>query len=55
VKISLNNIENKYNRKVLLRYLSGDSAFATPESKAKWVAKHGSKGQKEAAQNADTE
>jgi hypothetical protein len=55
VKISLNNIENKYNRKVLLRYLSGDSAFATPESKAKWVAKHGSKGQKDAAQNADTE
>jgi hypothetical protein len=55
VKIGLNDITNKYNRKVLLHNLNGNSAFATPESKAKWVAKHGSKGQKEAAQNADTE
>jgi hypothetical protein len=54
MKIGLNDITNKYRRKILLRNLSGDSAFATPESKQKWLAKHGSKAQKEAAQN-DTE
>ena len=43
VKIGLNDAANKTNRKTLLRNLSGDSAFATPESKARWQAKHGSR------------
>jgi hypothetical protein len=47
VKIGLNDKENKANRKNLIRLLSGDSAFATPESKAKWLAKHGSKSKTE--------
>jgi len=40
VKIGLNDPANKAHRKTLLQNLSGDSAFATPESKAKWQAKH---------------
>jgi len=43
VKIGLNGAEDKWTRKFLLRNLQGDSAFATPESKQKWLAKHGSK------------
>ena len=43
VKIGMNDAENKWARKHLLRNLTGDSAFATPESKAKWQAKHGKK------------
>ena len=41
VRIGMNDAENKAHRKTLLRNLSGDSAFATPESKARWMEKHG--------------
>jgi hypothetical protein len=40
VKIGLKGAEFKVVRKTLLRNLSGDSAFATPESKAKWEKKY---------------
>jgi hypothetical protein len=43
VRIGMNDITNKVHRKTLLQNLTGDSAFATPESKAKWLAKHGGK------------
>jgi hypothetical protein len=43
VKIGMNDAEHKIARKLLLQNLAGDSAFATPESKAKWQAKHGKK------------
>jgi hypothetical protein len=43
VKIGLNDTEHKQTRKYLLRNLAGDSAFATPESKQKWLEKHGAK------------
>jgi len=43
VKIGMSGPEDKWARKFLLRNLTGDSAFATPESKAKWQAKHGKK------------
>lgn len=55
VKLGMNDADNKANRKILLRNLTGDSAFATPESKAKWQAKHGSNKNKEVADNADAE
>jgi hypothetical protein len=41
VKIGMNDTDNKCARKHLLRNLKGDSAFATPESKARWLTKHG--------------
>jgi|GEM_PF-4064731 len=40
VKIGLNGAEDKWTRKFLLRNLQGDSAFATPESKERWLLKH---------------
>ena len=40
VKIGMNDISNKDYRRQLLRNLSGDAAFATAESRAKWQAKH---------------
>jgi len=40
VKIGLNGAEDKWTRKFLLRNLQGDSAFATPESKERWLNKH---------------
>ena len=40
VKLEMNDVENKWHRRYLLRNLKGDSAFATPESKAKWQTKH---------------
>jgi hypothetical protein len=43
VRIGMNDITNKVHRKHLLQNLTGDSAFATPASKAKWLAKHGGK------------
>jgi hypothetical protein len=43
VRIGMNDITNKVHRKTLLQNLTGDSAFATPESKARWMEKHGSK------------
>ena len=43
VRLSMNSAENKAHRKLLLRNLSGDSAFATIESKERWQAVHGSK------------
>jgi hypothetical protein len=55
VKIGMNDITNKCNRRTCLRFLRGDSAFATPESKQKWLAKHGSKAQKEAAHNGNSD
>jgi len=51
VKVGLNDADNKWARKLLLKNLKGDSAFATPESKAKWMAKHGSKKNTEVAVN----
>jgi hypothetical protein len=35
VRIGMNDITNKVHRKTLLQNLTGDSAFATPESKAR--------------------
>jgi hypothetical protein len=43
VRIGMNDITNKVHRKTLLRGLSGDAAFATVESKERWLAKHGTK------------
>ena len=43
VKLGMNDVENKANRKLLLRNLTGDAAFATAASKEKWLAKHGAK------------
>jgi hypothetical protein len=43
VRIGMNDITNKVHRKTLLQNLTGDSAFATPESKARWLKKHGNK------------
>jgi len=44
LKIGLNNsTTDKAHRKTLMRFLSGDSAFATAESKERWLATHGSK------------
>jgi hypothetical protein len=40
VRIGMNDADNKMHRRLLLRNLSGDAAFATPESKARWQAKH---------------
>ncbi|MCL1964930.1 MAG: hypothetical protein FWF69_07700 [Firmicutes bacterium] len=40
VRIGMNDAENKSHRKTLLRNLTGDAAFATAESKARWQAKH---------------
>jgi hypothetical protein len=40
VKLGMNDADNKWVRRYLLRNLEGDTAFATPESKAKWQAKH---------------
>ena len=40
VKIGMNDASNKDYRRQLLRNLSGDAAFATAESRAKWQAKH---------------
>jgi hypothetical protein len=51
VRIGMNDITNKVHRKTLLQNLTGDSAFATPESKAKWLAKHGGKKYTEEVEN----
>jgi hypothetical protein len=55
VKIGMNDADNKWARKLLLRNLKGDSAFATPESKQRWLAKHGSKKNTEVEVNEATE
>ncbi|GHU77120.1 hypothetical protein FACS1894188_10790 [Clostridia bacterium] len=39
-KLKMDGAENKWTRRYLLRNLTGDTAFATPESKARWNAKH---------------
>lgn len=39
----MNDTGNKIHRRLLLRNLTGDSAFATTASKDKWLAKHGAK------------
>jgi len=43
VKLGMNDTGNKIHRRLLLRNLTGDSAFATTASKDKWLAKHGAK------------
>lgn len=43
VRIGMNSKEHKNHRKTLLHRLRGDSAFATLESKTRWLEKHGSK------------
>jgi len=40
VRLGMNDAENKTHRKLLLRNLTGDAAFATAESKERWQAKH---------------
>ena len=40
VRLGMNDAENKTHRKLLLRNLTGDAAFATAESKTRWQAKH---------------
>jgi hypothetical protein len=40
VKLGMNGMEDKWCRQRLLQNLSGDSAFATSESKERWQAKH---------------
>jgi len=52
VRIGMNDASNKNHRRVLLRNLRGDAAFATPESKARWQAKHGTKKTEEVEANA---
>ncbi|GHU53732.1 hypothetical protein FACS1894132_06730 [Clostridia bacterium] len=42
-KLKLDGAENKWTRRYLLRNLTGDTAFATPESKQRWLEKHGKK------------
>ena len=55
VRIGMNDAENKTHRKLLLRNLAGDAAFATAASKERWLAKHGSKKTEEAAENDNAE
>jgi len=40
IKVGLKGAEYKVVRSTILRFLDGDSAFATPESKQRWAAKH---------------
>ena len=40
IKVGLKGAEYKVVRSTILRFLDGDSAFATPESKEKWRSKH---------------
>ncbi|GHU54031.1 hypothetical protein AGMMS49975_13750 [Clostridia bacterium] len=42
-KLKLDGAENKWYRHFLLRNLTGDSAFATAESKQRWLEKHSKK------------
>jgi hypothetical protein len=42
-KLKLDGAEHKWLRRYLLRNLTGDTAFATPESKRRWLEKHGKK------------
>jgi hypothetical protein len=51
VKIGMNDADNKAWRRLLLKNLKGDSAFATPESKERWLLKHGTKKNTEVAVN----
>jgi hypothetical protein len=51
VKIGMNSMENKWSRRYLLKNLTGDTAFATPESKERWNAKHLKNADKEVASN----
>jgi hypothetical protein len=56
VKIGMNGAEDKAFRKTLMRNLKGDAAFATPESKQRWLAKHGKQaGNTEVADNETAE
>jgi hypothetical protein len=50
IKVGLKSNDDKPYRKVLMQNLTGDSAFATPESKAKWVEKHQNKDEAEVAE-----
>ena len=52
-KLKLDGAEHKWLRRYLLRNLTGDTAFATPESKRRWLEKHGKKA--ENAEGADNE
>jgi len=43
VKIGMNDVENKEWRRLLMKNLKGDAAFATMASRNKWLANHGPK------------
>ena len=43
VRLGMNDAKNKVWRRLLMRNLKGDAAFATTASKEKWLAKHGAK------------
>jgi hypothetical protein len=54
VRLGMNDITNKVHRKVLLKNLPGDAAFATPESKSRWQAKHPNKTERSNADQSTT-
>jgi hypothetical protein len=50
----MNDASNKEHRRQLLKNLTGDAAFATAESKARWQAKHMGKAVATAAETEPT-